>query len=41
MKKLNNYFFDEDHIHVYDALWFYGTYIIAISITSGIIISIL
>ncbi|MFZ0578386.1 MAG: hypothetical protein WAM41_12860 [Psychrobacillus psychrotolerans] len=26
MKKLNNYFFGEDHIQLTDAIWFYGTY---------------
>lgn len=24
IKKLNNYFFDSDVIHISDALWFYG-----------------
>lgn len=39
MKKLNNYFFGEEDIHLYDALWFYGIYSVVIAITFGAIIS--
>ena len=41
MKKMNNYFFDEDHIHLYDALWFYGIYILTIAIALVVSISFL
>lgn len=41
MKKLNNYFFDTESINLSDGIWFYGTYIVTIAITSAVIISIL